>query len=147
MFFHMKHCVGSHDANKSYQSVIKSSSEHAWFDQRHSISLYFLLPQRQAVPRIIKEGCMKELIKYYTPRISAEIYLKWNCKVMRKRRDGHGYQGVNFPINTNYRIRNCAHLPLHHYQSWYPHHLEPWARPLVRGVVPLGASRHSFYMS
>ena len=66
--------LGSNGANKSYQWMIKSSSEHAWYGQKHSISLYFLLQQCQAVPGIIKKRCMKELIKYYTPLPSGNIF-------------------------------------------------------------------------
>ena len=89
--------LGSNGANKSYQWMIKSSSEHAWYGQKHSISLYLLLPQCQAVPIIIKEGCMKKLVKYYAPRLSEEIYLKWNCRAILERRDAYLHQGVTSP--------------------------------------------------
>ena len=73
---------------------------------------------------------MKELIKYYARRLSEEIYLKWNCKVMRKRRDGHRYQGVNSPsIHKEFGIvytyhyiiisHDCLAISSHELALWW----------------------------
>ena len=55
---------------------------------------------------------MKELVNYYAPRLSVEISLKWNSNVMRKRKDGHPYQGVNSP---SIQIKEFGIVHTYHY--------------------------------
>ena len=55
---------------------------------------------------------MKELVNYYAPRLSVEISLKWNSNVMRKRKDGHPYQGVNSP---SIQIKEFGVVHTYHY--------------------------------